>query len=85
MLTLGIFILGYLGPALLVIAGLDRLQRFDLLAAQSLLPLYWLLHGVAMAMAAWELVVSPFAWSKTRHGETRMARRFGPPVEAQAE
>lgn len=85
MLTLGIFILGYLGPALLVIAGLDRLRRFDLLAAQALLPLYWLLHGVAMAMAAWELVVSPFAWSKTRHGETRMVRRFGPPVEAQAE
>lgn len=85
MLTVGIFIVGYLGPALLVIAGLDRLRRLDLLAAQLLLPLYWLLHGVAMAMAAWELVVSPFAWSKTRHGETRVKRRFGPAVEAQAE
>ena len=85
MLTLGIFLLGYLGPVLLVIAGLDRLRRLDLLAAQLLLPLYWLLHGVAMAMAAWELVVSPFAWSKIRHGETRMQRRFGQPVEAQAE
>lgn len=85
MLTLGIFIVGYLGPVLLVIAGLDRLRRLDLLAAQLLLPLYWLLHGVAMAMAAWELVVSPFAWSKTRHGETRIERRFGPAVEAQAE
>jgi cellulose synthase/poly-beta-1,6-N-acetylglucosamine synthase-like glycosyltransferase len=85
MLTLGIFIVGYLGPVLLVIAGLDRLKRLDLLAAQLLLPLYWLLHGVAMAMAAWELVVSPFAWSKTRHGETRIKRRFGPAVEAQAE
>lgn len=85
MLTLGIFIVGYLGPVLLVIAGLDRLKRLDLLAAQLLLPLYWLLHGVAMAMAAWELVVSPFAWSKTRHGETQIKRRFGPAVEAQAE
>jgi cellulose synthase/poly-beta-1,6-N-acetylglucosamine synthase-like glycosyltransferase len=85
MLTLGIFIVGYLGPVLLVIAGLDRLKRLDLLAAQLLLPLYWLLHGVAMAMAAWELVVSPFAWSKTRHGETRIKRRFAPAVEAQAE
>ncbi len=85
MLTLGIFIIGYLGPVLLVIAGLDRLKRLDLLAAQLLLPFYWLLHGVAMAMAAWELVVSPFAWSKTRHGETRIKRRFAPAVEAQAE
>jgi glycosyltransferase XagB len=85
MLTLGIFIVGYLGPVLLVIAGLDRLKRLDLLAAQLLLPLYWLLHGVAMAMAAWELVVSPFAWSKTRHGETQIKRRFAPAVEAQAE
>jgi len=85
MLTLGIFIVGYLGPVLLVIAGLDRLKRLDLLAAQLLLPLYWLLHGVAMAMAAWELVISPFAWSKTRHGETRIKRRFAPAVEAQAE
>jgi hypothetical protein len=85
MLTLGIFILGYLGPVLLVIAGLDRLRRLDLLAAQLLLPFYWLLHGVAMLMAAWELVVSPFAWSKTAHGKTRVKRGAVRPSEVQAE
>jgi len=85
MLTLGIFILGYLGPVLLVIAGLDRLRRLDLLAAQLLLPFYWLLHGAAMLMAAWELVVSPFAWSKTAHGQTRVKRGSVRPSEVQAE
>ncbi len=85
MLTMGIFVLGYLGPVLLVIAGLDRLRRLDLLAAQVLLPFYWLLHGVAMLMAAWELVVSPFAWAKTTHGQTRVRRGAIHPIEAQAE
>ena len=85
MLTLGIFILGYLGPVLLVIAGLDRLRRLDLLGVQLLLPVYWLLHGVAMLMAAWELVTSPFAWSKTRHGETRVRRGPLGATEVQAE
>jgi len=85
MLTVGVFIIGYLGPILLVVAGLDRLQRLDLLAAQLLLPAYWLLHGLALAMAAWELVVNPFAWSKTTHGQTRVQRLTVRPVEAQAE
>jgi cellulose synthase/poly-beta-1,6-N-acetylglucosamine synthase-like glycosyltransferase len=85
MLTVGVFILGYLGPILLVVAGLDRLQRLDLLWAQLLLPAYWLLHGAALAMAAWELVVSPFAWSKTKHGQTRVQRLAVQVVEAQAE
>ena len=85
MLTLGIFIVGYLGPVLLVVAGLDRLRRLDLLAAQLLLPFYWLLHGLAMLMAAWELVVSPFAWAKTTHGQTRVRRGAIHPAEVHAE
>lgn len=85
MLTVGIFVLGYLGPILLVIAGLDRLRRLDLLPFQLLLPFYWLLHGLAMLMAAWELVVSPFAWSKTTHGRTRVKRGAPRAVEVQAE
>lgn len=85
MLTVGIFVLGYLGPILLVIAGLDRLRRLDLLPAQLLLPFYWLLHGLAMLMAALELVVSLFAWSKTTHGQTRVKRGAIRAVEVQAE
>jgi len=74
MLAAAIFVIGYLGPALLVVAGLGRLKRLDLLPAQALLPLYWVLHGVAMLLAAWELVTKPFAWAKTPHGETLMRR-----------
>lgn len=85
LLTVGVVVLGYLGPILLVIAGLDRLRRLDLLPAQLLLPFYWLLHGAAMLMAAWELVVSPFAWSKTTHGQTRVKRGAIRSVEVQAE
>jgi cellulose synthase/poly-beta-1,6-N-acetylglucosamine synthase-like glycosyltransferase len=74
MLAIVVFVIGYLGPALLVVAGLGRLKRLDLLPAQALLPFYWVLHGVAMLLAAWELVMKPFAWAKTPHGETRMRR-----------
>ncbi|HEY6610561.1 MAG TPA: glycosyltransferase family 2 protein [Pseudomonas sp.] len=69
-----VFALGYLGPALLVVAGLTRLKRRDLLPAQLLLPVYWVLHGVAMVLAARELISNPFAWAKTTHGETRTGR-----------
>jgi cellulose synthase/poly-beta-1,6-N-acetylglucosamine synthase-like glycosyltransferase len=85
LISLGVSLARYLGPALLVVGGLERLRRLDLLPVQALLPLYWVLHGVAMMMAAWELVVSPFAWSKTRHGETRVPRGRPQPVPAQAE
>jgi hypothetical protein len=74
MLATATFVIGYLGPALLVMAGLARLQRLDLLPAQALLPLYWVLHGLAMLLAAWELLTKPFSWAKTPHGETRMRR-----------
>ena len=85
MLTLGIFIVGYLGPVLLVIAGLDRLKRLDLLAGTT---------AAAALLAAARggdgdggvgTGGQPVRWSKTRHGETQMKRRVAPAVEAQAE
>ncbi len=80
-----IFCVGYLGPALLVVAGLARLRRFDLLAVQALLPVYWILHGVAVVRATWELVRRPHVWAKTAHGQTRMKRGATQPRPAQAE
>jgi cellulose synthase/poly-beta-1,6-N-acetylglucosamine synthase-like glycosyltransferase len=83
--TAQVFIIGYLGPALLVVAGLIRLGRQDLIGAQVLLPVYWMLHSVAMLLAAFELVFSPFSWAKTAHGETRMVRGTPRSQPAQAE
>lgn len=80
-----IFCVGYLGPALLVVAGLARLRRLDLLPIQALLPVYWMLHGVAVVLATWELVTRPHVWAKTRHGQTRVQRGAVPAAEAQAE
>lgn len=74
MLAATIFCVGYLGPGLLVVAGLRRLGRLDLLPAQALLPVYWLLHGVAVVRAMWELVRQPHMWVKTVHGQTRVPR-----------
>src|SRR5690606_31767483 len=70
----GIFALGYGGPFALVIAGLVRLKRHDLLAAQLLLPVYWLLHSVASVRALGELLTRPYFWAKTEHGRTRLRR-----------
>lgn len=80
-----IFCIGYLGPALLVVAGLARLRRLDLLPVQALLPLYWILHGVAVVLATWELVTRPHVWAKTTHGQTRVQRSAAGAVEAQPE
>ncbi len=69
------FLIGYAGPTLLVVIGLRRLGRSDLLPQQLLLPLYWMLHSVAVVLAAIELVRMPHFWAKTRHGATRVNRR----------
>lgn len=71
-----IVLVGYGGPAALVIAGLVRLNEQRLLPAQLLLPFYWLLHSVAAALAVHQLLTRPYFWAKTRHGQSRMSRRI---------
>ena len=83
-LTAVVVLVGYGGPAALVVAGLIRLDRRDLLAAQLLLPVYWLLHSIASVQALWELLRRPYFWAKTEHGRTRV-RRGSRTVPAQAE
>jgi cellulose synthase/poly-beta-1,6-N-acetylglucosamine synthase-like glycosyltransferase len=78
-LSVLIFVIGYGGPVALVIAGLNRLGRGDLLPAQLLLPGYWALHSLATVRALWELISRPFFWAKTQHGRTRFARPVEPP------
>ncbi len=72
-----IVVVGYGGPAALVIAGLVRLDEQRLLPVQLLLPFYWVLHSVAAALAVHELLTRPYFWAKTRHGQSRMSRRIG--------
>ncbi len=66
---------GYGGPLLLALAGLERLGRRDLFAAQLLLPLYWLLHALAAGLALIDLVRRPYFWAKTTHGAGRPTPR----------
>lgn len=46
-----------------------RLDRRDLLGAAALTPVAWVLQSAAAWKAAWEYVVRPFHWQKTRHGQ----------------
>lgn len=69
-----VVIIGYGGAGALVVAGLARMGRRDLLGWQLLLPFYWLLHSVAMVRALNELLTRPYFWAKTRHGQTRLNR-----------
>lgn len=73
-LAAGIFVVGYAGPALLVFMGLKRLGRPDLMWQQLALPLYWMLHSLAVALALVELVRNPHFWAKTTHGKTSLQR-----------
>lgn len=65
---------GYGGAFGIALAGLARQNKLELAVYQTLLPAYWILHAVAAVRAAIELLVRPYFWSKTRHGETRMVR-----------
>lgn len=66
-LYLAMLALGY-GSALVMTAlGLVRLGGRGLLSSQVLLPLYWLLIGLATIRAAHELLTRPFYWFKSPH------------------
>jgi cellulose synthase/poly-beta-1,6-N-acetylglucosamine synthase-like glycosyltransferase len=81
-----VFLVGYGGPAALAVAGLSRLGRAQLIPVQALLPVYWVLHSVAGLRALHELIVRPYFWAKTQHGETRLSRhRLERRAPAQAE
>jgi cellulose synthase/poly-beta-1,6-N-acetylglucosamine synthase-like glycosyltransferase len=69
-----VLIIGYGGAFGIALAGLARQGKTELTVYQTLLPIYWLLHAVAAIRAAVELLIRPYFWSKTRHGETRMVR-----------
>lgn len=69
-----ILLLGYGGAGALVIVGLLRLGKPQLLLHQLGLPLYWVLHSIATIRALHELLFRPYFWAKTEHGRTKMRR-----------
>lgn len=60
-------LIGYGSALAMTVLGLVRLRARDLLAWQALLPLYWLLMGMATIRAAHDLMVRPFYWFKSPH------------------
>jgi hypothetical protein len=77
-------VVGYGGAVALVVAGLIRLRRPQLLLLQLTLPLYWVLHSAATLRAAHELLTRPFFWAKTEHGKARQRRGMeAGPAEAE--
>lgn len=69
-LYLGILGIGYGAAFVMTALGLLRLKRPDLLLAQLLLPLYWLLLATATLRALVELARRPFYWFKSPHRPT---------------
>lgn len=45
-----------------------KTKQYFLIPAVAIIPVYWLLMSVAAVMAAWQLIVMPHYWAKTRHG-----------------
>lgn len=82
--SVAVFILGYGAAAAMVVAGLLRIGRSDLLVQQLWLPAYWVLHSLAALRALWELVRRPYFWAKTQHGTGAGQRsdRRGPAARA---
>jgi len=72
---LGTLMLGYGSAWAMVWLGLRRTGQTGLLGGQAMLPLYWLLMGIATIRASCELVVRPFYWFKSPHEPAAMTRR----------
>jgi len=68
-------VVGYLATTLHSIIGMIRLKKFKALFLIPTLPFYWALSGIASFIAAYELIVKPYFWSKTKHGLTNVKRR----------
>ena len=66
----GFLITGYSAAISCAALGMRRaglpLRLVDLVA----MPLYWPLQSIAALRAVWELIVRPFYWDKTEHGQT---------------
>lgn len=48
--------------------GLAKREQWELIKYTFFVPFYWLAMSVAAAYAAWELLVRPHHWNKTKHG-----------------
>jgi cellulose synthase/poly-beta-1,6-N-acetylglucosamine synthase-like glycosyltransferase len=77
----GVMALGYCVAIATAIVGLRRTGQTELVAAQFLLPVYWLLIAWATLRALRDLVFRPFHWIKTRHSPATMA---APPPQLSA-
>lgn len=75
---LTVLALGYGSAMAMTTLGLARLKRTGLLPAQLLLPIYWLLIGLASMRAAHDLMVRPFYWFKSPHRPEAKTRRGEP-------
>ncbi len=67
----GIFALGYAGSILYKSVGLKRAGRLHLAPWLVLLPLAWVVMGLAALRAVLDLWRRPFHWEKTEHGAGR--------------
>ena len=64
------FVLGNLVVAYLYMISARLSNQLSLVWASLLVPLYWLMMGVAALKALWQLAVSRSFWEKTVHGLT---------------
>lgn len=71
---LAVPVIGYGSAFVVVVVGLLRLGEARLLGWQVLLPIYWMLHSVAVLRAMHELLTRPYFWAKTSHGQSRLRR-----------
>jgi cellulose synthase/poly-beta-1,6-N-acetylglucosamine synthase-like glycosyltransferase len=62
------WVFGNFLAAYLTLLAIRLNNRTHLIKAALLVPLYWLMMGVAAAKAVWQLVATPTFWEKTTHG-----------------
>jgi cellulose synthase/poly-beta-1,6-N-acetylglucosamine synthase-like glycosyltransferase len=71
------WVLGNFVVAYLTLLTCRLIQRYELLWAALLVPLYWVMMAIAAIKAFWQLVATPSLWEKTTHGLTDLIQTKG--------
>jgi glycosyltransferase XagB len=70
-----LLVIGYWSAIAANKRGLRKIGQTMQTSQALTLPVYWLLMSAAAWMAAWDFVVAPYHWHKTKHGLTSAQQR----------
>ena len=73
--SLAMLVVGFLLQGMQAAISVYKNKWSGMVMAIMIFPFYWFLHSIASFKALWQLIVKPFYWEKTSHGETLITHK----------